>query len=468
MSGEDAATMNLLKIFERKPAATESAGSPSQPATNRETVTSAPKSPVAVVTAPAATRYTALTLVEDELLERQLYDLFAEAGQDWAWEKAGTVACARQLLNQRKFSLVITQGRIQNQPVVELLNEIHNAHPGMLRYFYGAPPPKDDLGQLQGMRPAVISSKNHPEMIISQFERELMVESWLSNKQTRELVAQFRHLPSLPTIYNQVVAELESPTGSFDEVARLIGQDPLMTAKILQLVNSAIFALSTPVTKAEEAVLILGAERTKALLLAVPVFTRFNSENCPGLSPDQLWQHSMEVATFARAIALKHKAPTAVADAAFTAGLLHDVGKLLLAANLPDKFAELHRDSAKGGLADRHAEQLSLGTTHAETAACLLGMWGLPLPVVEAVAHHHHPSRSEHNDFTPLTAVHAANTFYYEKRMSTDCTLDTDYLKRANFLDHRNQWRAACGLEARPEEASLLEKIRLRQQARDN
>lgn len=459
--------MNLLKIFERKPAP---AGSPpaTGPAPARPAPAASPVNDTPITPKRAGARFAALALVDDELLERQLYDLFAEAGSDWAWEKAGTVACARQLLDQQKFSVVITQARVQNQPVVPLLNEIHTRHPGMLRYFYGAPPSKEDLGGLEGMKPPVISSKNRPEMILGQFERELMVESWLSNKQTRELVARFKNLPSLPTIYNQVVAELESPTGSFDEVARLIGQDPLMTAKILQLVNSAIFALSTPVTKAEEAVIILGAERTKALLLAVPVFTRFNAETCPGLSPDQLWQHSMEVAAFARNIALKHQTSVPLADAAFTAGLLHDMGKLLLAANLPDKYAALHRDQAKGGLADRHAEQLSLGTTHAETAACLLGMWGLPLPVVEAVAHHHHPSRTEHNDFTPLTAVHAANTFYYERRMSTDCTLDVDYLKRANLLDHRNPWRTACGLEARPEDASLLEKIRIRQQGREN
>lgn len=459
--------MNLLKIFERKPV------TPGRDSANGITPTlpppgGAPASPPPAARKPPTARYSALTLVEDELLQRQLYDLFSEAGEDWVWEKAATVACARQLLEQRKFSLVIAQAQIQDQPVVELLNEVHDRHPDMLRYFYGTPPPKEDLSRLQGMKPAVIAAKIRPEMIIGQFERELTVESWLSNKQTRGLVAQFRHLPSLPTIYNQVVAELESPTGSFDDVARLIGQDPLMTAKILQLVNSAIFALSTPVTKAEDAVLILGAERTKALLLAVPVFTRFDASSCPGLAPERLWQHSMEVATFARAIALKQQAPTAMADAAFTAGLLHDVGKLLLAANLPDKYIELHRNDAKGGLADRHAEQLLLGTTHAETAACLLGMWGLPLPVLEAVAHHHHPSRCEHDEFAPLTAVHAANTFFYEKRLAFDCPLDTDYLKRTNLLDQRNQWRIACGVEPRPEDASLIEKIRARQQAREN
>lgn len=459
--------MNFLKLFERKnPAVPGNAANSSMPVVQTPPSASTGAAPVTVKTAVA--RHTVLSLVDDELLQRQLYDLISAAGHDWEWGKAATVACARQLLDQRPFSIILTQGRIQDQPVVELLNEIHGRYPGMLRYFFGTPPPKDDLSRLQGMKPAVISTKNHPAMVIGQFERELVVESWLSNKQTRGLVAQFRHLPSLPAIYNQVVAELESPNGSFDEVGRLIGQDPLMTAKILQLVNSAIFSLSTPVTKAEEAVITLGAERTKALLLAVPVFTRFDASSCPGLSPEKLWQHSMEVATFARAIALKQQATTAIADAAFTAGLLHDVGKLLLAANLPDKYAALHRSSAKGGLPARHAEQLSLGTTHAETAACLLGMWGLPLPVLEAVAHHHHPSRSAHNEFTPLAAVHAANSFFYEKRISTESPLDTDYLKRAGLLDHRNQWRAACGLEPRAEDANLIEKIRLRQQAREN
>lgn len=461
--------MNLLEMLGRKP----------RPAVSGETTTVKPAAsaratiPAAAAETPAAgrmsapQRYAALVLVADEFHHRQLDDLFSSAGGDWSWERAATVLCARQLCAQRPFSLIMTEGRVAGESVVGLLNELHASRPGMLRYFYGTPPPAGDLKQLLGLRPAVINTKHRKEMILAQFERELVVESWLANQPTRQLIAKFRNLPSVPTIYNQVIAELESPTGSFGEVARLIAQDPLMTAKILQVVNSAIFAPSTPITRAEEAVLLLGTQRTQALVLAVPMFTKYESATCPGVAPDQLWQHSMEVAALARAIAVR-AGHTDLADAAFTAGLLHDIGKLLLAANLTREYAEVHQRAEELAAPVFQVERQLLGTTHAEAAACLFGMWGLPLPVLEAIAHHHEPLRSEHDSFTPLTAVHAANAFFYERRQPDVSLLDSAYVARLGLLEARNEWRLACGLPARFEEASLRDKIRLRQDARTN
>lgn len=456
--------MNFLEMLGRKPRSSvaddTAAGASAKP------VVAATIAPVTVLESKP-TRYSALVLVADDFLHRQLDDLFTSAGEDWSWERAATVVCARQLCVQKPFSIIVTEGHVSGESAVGLLNELHASRPGMLRYFYGTPPPAGELKQLLGLRPSVINTKNRREMILAQFERELVVESWLANQQTRQLIAKFRNLPSVPTIYNQVIAELESPTGSFDEVARLIAQDPLMTAKILQVVNSAIFAPSTPITRAEEAVLLLGTQRTQALVLAVPMFTKYESAACPGVAPDKIWQHSMEVAGFARAIAVR-AGHTELADAAFTAGLLHDIGKLLLAANLTKEYAEVHRHCEELAAPVFQVERQHLGTTHAEAAACLFGMWGLPLPVLEAIAHHHQPLRSEHDTFTALTAVHAANAFFYERRQPDVTLLDNAYVARLGLLDARNEWRLACGLPARFEEASLRDKIRLRQDARTN
>jgi putative nucleotidyltransferase with HDIG domain len=458
--------MNLFELLGRKATTTTRGGSPDPeeaPLKDSLPEVAEPVSPPKpTVRAP---RYSALVLVADEFLHRQLADLFAGAGDDWSCERAATVLCARQLSEERRFSIFITESHVEGGSLVDFLNELHARHPAMLRYFYGATPSEAELKRLVGLRPALISPKNRKEMTLAQFERELVVESWLAHHHTRHLIARFRHLPSIPAIYNQVVAELESPSGSFEVVARLIAQDPLMTAKILQVVNSAIFAPSTPITRSEDAVLLLGAQRTRALLLAVPVFTRYESHSCPGIVPDQLWQHSMEVATFARAIALRAGFPE-LADAAFTAGLLHDVGKLLLAANLPKEYAGVQDCCTAQGTVEVEMECQHLGTTHAEAAACLFGMWGLPLPVLEAIAHHHQPGRSEHNHFTALTAVHAGNALYYERRQPRENRLDPAYVARLGLLDSRNEWRLACGLPPRFEEGSLREKIRMRQESR--
>ena len=159
--------MNLLKIFDRKPALPDApAAAPATPHRGAGVVET--RSPAPAPVPQVSSRYSALVLVDDEFLQRQLSELFSANDEDWSWECVASVACARQLLDQRDFSLIITQARIQNQPVVDLLNEIHARRPGMLRYFYGAAPAPEDLGRLQGMRPAVIATKNRREMVIAQ------------------------------------------------------------------------------------------------------------------------------------------------------------------------------------------------------------------------------------------------------------------------------------------------------------
>ena len=176
----------------------------------------------------------------------------------------------------------------------------------------------------------------------------------------------------------------------------------------------------------------------------------------------------MDVASLARSIALSEKCNAAEADAAFTAGLLHDVGKLLLAANLSEEYGGVLKHAEELGIKIVLAEKKMLGATHAEVAACLFGTWGLPVPVLEAVAHHHQPARSEDSKFTPLTAVHVANTLFYERRQSQEAALDQVYIRRIGLLDHRNQWRIACGIAPRDEDDSLAEKAQKRQDGRSN
>ncbi len=459
--------MNLKKFFGRSSNA-DAAASITRPAVGVAKVTTVKPGDGAAIPARKPSKHSALLLIEDDFLHRQLDEVFAADRVEWRVERAASVACANQLLAREKFSIVISQSTVQNQSGVDFLNDLHTRLPNTLRFFYGDPPKSADLKRLVGIRPSMISSKTRHEMVLAQLERELLVQSWLTNKEVRQRISAFRKLPSISSIYNQVIAELDSPSGSFDKVASLIAQDPLMTAKILQVVNSAFFALSSAVTKPEEAVLILGAERTKALVLAVPVFTRLDSNACPGLSPDGIWQHSMEVATLARLVALSEKCSVSDANAAFTAGLLHDVGKLLLAVNLSEDYGRVLKHAEELGISVILAEQKKLGATHAEVAACLFGTWGLPVPVLEAVAHHHQPTRSENSKFTPLTAVHVANALFYERRQSKECVLDQVYIRRIGLLDHRNKWRTACGIAPREKDATVGDKAMIRQDARIN
>jgi len=303
--------------------------------------------------------------------------------------------------------------------------------------------------------------------------RIAQVQEWMLDSGIKKLMAQCRKLPAMPKLYSQVSNELSSPNGSIDVVAQLIAQDPVMTAKILQVVNSAFFALGRQVSEPGEAVMFLGAERTRSLVLLAGVFTQFEGVNCPGFSPELIWNHSLQVGALARTITMAETRNAKTAEAAFTAGLIHDMGKLILAANVPAMCASIEQLHKSKQLPQREAEMQVLGTTHAELAACLLGSWALPLPVLEAVAWHHHPTRSSDKAFSLLTAVHAANVFAYELGCGTGSsalpeTFDHYYLLQIGLGDNRNDWRKACNVPQRIEEDAEHAKFRLRRDAKVN
>jgi HD-like signal output (HDOD) protein len=204
-------------------------------------------------------------------------------------------------------------------------------------------------------------------------DRTLRLRELLADERLRGLAGSVDGLPSLPRIYGDLTAALESPSCRTEEIAAVVCRDPALAAKILQLVNSSFFGLPRQVTSLPEAVTYLGVMTLRSLVLSTEAMSLFRpAARAAGLDVDALSVRAVATATEAARLA----APEDRSDA-FTAGLLSDVGLLLLAAKAPEL---LQRDEA------------TLGFTHGGAGAYLLGLWGLPPRVVEAVAFHHDPA----------------------------------------------------------------------------
>src|SRR6202034_2978370 len=180
------------------------------------------------------------------------------------------------------------------------------------------------------------------------------------------VISRLGKLPSMPTLYFEILRQLDSPGATVENVGRIIAQDPGMTAKMLQLVNSAFFGLCRHLTDPTEVVLQLGLETIKSLVLGIHVFGELDMANGGEMTAQTLWQHSLATATLARRIANKERLEKSVVEDSFTAGLLHDVGRLVLLANLPKEYAEALRRSRTENLPLVEAERAVFGTTHAE------------------------------------------------------------------------------------------------------
>ncbi len=282
-----------------------------------------------------------------------------------------------------------------------------------------------------------------PEEICETLTRSFSLKSVLDHDRLKLLITQIDSLPSLPRLYLDFLDEVRKPNPSSSRLGDIIKQDIGLCAKTLQLVNSAFFGLPHKIENPEEALLYLGLENVKALVLSIQVFSLYDKVKLHGIDLDSLWTHSWETGRIARQIATFEKRPGEEIETAFTAGLLHDIGKLVLASGVPRTWKKILETASSEGMTLWQAEQQVLGTTHAEVGASLLATWGLSDQLVEAVAFHHHPEHSGASNFSALTAVYAANLLADKKfsRVSSPPGSEPVYLRLLKLEDHVPQWR---------------------------
>jgi putative nucleotidyltransferase with HDIG domain len=268
----------------------------------------------------------------------------------------------------------------------------------------------------------------------STLERACSMQRILEDTSLRKLIASIQKLPRVPSIYLELNAMLASGECSTKDVADVVTRDMAMTAKVLQLVNSPLFSLHRRITSVAEAVTYIGTGTVKSLTLGVAAF----SEVCdPRLArfAEQLSDHGLQVAALAREIARSSKLAGVTADDCFAAGILHDIGKLILADNRPAEFQDSVRTVGAKGLTPLEAEAQAFGATHAEVGAYLLWLWGLPDCVIEAAAMHHTPGPSAG---AVVLAVHAANALIQNRNRPE---LDIVAVGGAGLLEHVAQWQ---------------------------
>lgn len=397
-----------------------------------------------------------ILFVDDEVLvleglQRMLRSMRAE----WEMVFVDNGSKALELMAQAPFDVVISDMRMPGMNGAELLAEVLKRFPKTVRLVLSGHADRDLVLKCVGSTHQYLSKPCRPEDLKAAVTRAGNLELSLRDQSLRQLVSRLDRLPSIPSLYVEIVEKLQNPEVGVEEIGDIVGRDMAMTAKILKLVNSAFFGLGRQISSPAEAVSYLGMETIKSLVLSIHAFSQFVSVRLGRFSIDTLWIHSQQTAGLAKEIARLENADRKVLDDSFVAGLLHDTGKLILASNFPAEYnqvLESTQDERQGLLP---AEELAFGANHAEVGGYLLGLWGLPVPVVEAIALHHQPSMCPHLAFSPLTAVHAADALVNvqlersEKTLATE--LDLKYLGILGLDNRVENWRAAAEANLHPE-----------------
>jgi HD-like signal output (HDOD) protein len=350
---------------------------------------------------------------------------------------------ALDVIAKNHVDVVVSDMRMPGMDGAELLSIVMERYPDIVRIILSGHSDKGMILRSVGSAHQYLAKPCSTETLKDTIKRSFLLRDSLNNENLKKVVTGIKKLPSLPRLYGMLVREMESPNASLKKAGEIIAQDVTMTARVLQLVNSAFFGLPNKIVDPAQAVILLGIDTLKALVLYIQVFSEYKSaQGLNGFSIEDLWQHSMLTGQLAKEITQSVTDEKESMDNALIAGILHDLGKLLL-LEIPCYYKDLAVYVKEKECGTLEAEYALQGTSHAEVGAYFLGLWGIPELVIEAVAFHHHPSKYDHKEFSALTAVHVANALLRQDNYAFE-NVDVAHLESLNLTNKWGKWVECC------------------------
>ena len=390
-----------------------------------------------------------ILFVDDEpMVLNGLQRTLRKMRQDWDMTFASSGREALDVLGKKPMDVIVSDLRMPEMDGGRLLAEVKKQHPHVVRIILSGQ--LDQEMTLKSVRLAhqSLSKPCDAEVLKHTLAKLFALRDFLSDDSIKSIISQIESLPSLPSIYTEIVTEMQSDDPSIKKVGEIISKDPSMTAKILQMVNSAFFGLFQKIKSPEQAVMMLGSETIKALVLSVKIFSEFNQKSFSWFKIDELFNHSLAVSLYAKTIIKNENLDQGLINNSMMAGLLHDLGKLILATNFEKPYRQLLSEAQGTGRNLLDLEYEAFGTSHAEIGAYLMGLWRLENSIIEAIAFHHLPARSMTRDIGLLTAVHVGNTLDHEARTpageKTELQCEAEYLNKLEITSRIPQWRQVC------------------------
>jgi putative nucleotidyltransferase with HDIG domain len=313
---------------------------------------------------------------------------------------------ALEAMERRPYDVIVSDQRMPEMDGATLLQEVLKRWPRTVRIVLSGYAELDQTVRLVPVAHQYICKPCEPNLLENVIERCLALEALLDRPALRDLVGRLGSLPPAPGTYVQLQMAMASETTSMKDIAQLVSKDTIVAAKLLQIVNSGFFRLPRRITSVEQAVSYLGLTTVRNLVVSAEVFSKWPSATGPhSLRLDTLQHHASQVAAVAYALVRD----TPIANDTLLAALLHDIGYWVLVKERAPQLTEAIRIASTESITMDESEHRLFGASHAEIGAYLLGIWGFPSTIVEAVAHHHSPSNVAQTGFDALAALSIAH-----------------------------------------------------------
>jgi HD-like signal output (HDOD) protein len=345
------------------------------------------------------------------------------------WADNGRLAIEQ--MQRQPYDVVVTDLRMPGMDGARLLEIVSARWPQTIRIVLsGYADPRQTVRAVP-LAHQYLNKPFEPQQLEDVIDRCVQLHDLLHGPRLRAIVGRMRQLPAIPRIYSALRSLVNDEKVTATEVARVVGTDPSIAARVLQIVNSAFFRLPRRITKIEQAVSYLGFTVIRNIAMSVEIFSQWPSKPFGHLHQAKLQAHVRAVAAAARALTVK----TPIADDTMLAGLLHDIGYWVLAEEFSAELGASLELAAATAIPVHEAESRVIGASHAEIGAYLLGIWGLPYPVIEAVAYHHEPQRVTQSYFDVLAALTIAQSLVraddgsaFGVAVPADSRMDESYL----------------------------------------
>ena len=360
---------------------------------------------------------------------------------DWEMDFVGSGAEAIARIEAAPCDVIVSDMCMPGMDGAQLLSTVKEKLPGAIRIALSGQTDQSMIYRCIQNAHQYLAKPCDAGVLVETVRRACMLRELLEDEQLATRVKEMSSIPSLPEQYARIMEELQSDDASLQKIGEIVESDVAMTAKILQLVNSAFFGLTQHVATPAQATMLLGVDVIRTLVLTSGVFSQFDENVSKKMDLQSIWSRSAQVGALAKVIAMEETQDKLTADYSFMAGMLMDVGLFVLASNITDQDLDAWQSARQSGEPDWKIERDVFGQSHMEVGAYLVGLWGLPNPIIASVAYHHTPSAYSCSEFSPLTAVHGAMAIVADDGSGDVRGLDTEYLETLNVADRLDVWQ---------------------------
>ncbi len=362
--------------------------------------------------------------------------------KEWDIHYANGGSEALNTMRQHEIHIVVSDTNMPGMRGTELLTEVRSQYPNTIRLVLSGGCRNDDISLLLRTSHQFFPKPFDIQKLRETVEHLLVLKGNIKEKRIQSILASVSKLPCAPYTHGHFYEEIDGFTPNLEKIGQYISQDMGLATKLLQSLNSTYFGVNKSGIHPHQAVKVMGPGTISHLFVDSMRFDPIESQSDNYNFVKDIYKYSYQTALAAQKIARSQNMSEEAQDHAYTAGLLSDIGLVILATELADEFKAISDSLTMSTPAQLTVEAEAFGNDHCDISAYFLGLWGFPIDIVEAVRGHQKPNIDEGNAFSLISVAHIAQALIYAKgdRATFENMLDMEYINKIGKADQIDSW----------------------------